>query len=524
MNAPAWTERQRRSSFKILQSKIAERKIIVLRLNPLITKGVVLQAEQPVLISGTTQSNVSVSLSFGDEQYQTQADETGKFLFELPAHAYGISGELEVTTEKADTLIISDVKFGEVFLLGGQSNIEFKMSQEKHFETVRDAKDFGQYDISYVVVPQVDYLDENGVTKPDDAKWQGWLPVNRESLAELSAVGYYAAIEWAKNHPDVPVGLVACNKGGTSVTTWLDEESLKASPLAQKYVVEPYQAALLGKTAADFDRLASDYRETAETYYALREKWVREHPELTLGEIKEVIGGSPWPPPSTPQIFTRPSGVYHTMFEGITPYTFKAVLWYQGEEDSRYPDMYAETLPILLKTWRRDLKSPDLPFYIVQLPIFDETPPKSWAGIRQAQLEIALADAHSHFIVTADTGDKDDVHPTDKSEVGKRIGEIINNKYYDNSPYAFISEHGAEHLILTIKNAETVVLKNYPVVISIDDRETSAKVKGNQLIINLKPDAKVVRYGWQNAPELSLFNEVGYPVSPFEFILSKEVE
>lgn len=493
---------------------------MVLNLNPLITDGVVLQAEQPVLISGTTQIKTFVNLIFGTENYQTQAEETGQFIFELPAQAYGTRGELRFTTENDEILIVSDVKFGEVFLLAGQSNIEFKMSQEKYFETVRNSTDLGQHDISYVLVPQVEYIDETGVPQPDTAKWQGWLPINRDTLADLSAVGYYAAIEWAEHHPDVPVGLVACNKGGTSVTTWLDEESLKASPLAQKYVVEPYQAALIGKTAEEFARLTTDYQNIAETYYTLRAKWVQEHPELTLGEIKEVIGGSPWPPPPTPQIFTRPSGVYHTMFEKIAPYTFKAVIWYQGEEDSLYPEMYSETLPILLQAWRRDLKNSTLPFYIVQLPIFDETPPKSWSGIRQAQFKTMLADANSSFIVSADTGDKDDVHPTDKSVLGKRIGEIIENKYYDNSPYAFISEHGADQLILTIQNAKTVELKNYPLIILLDNQATTAEIKDNQLIIPLKPDTKVVRYGWQNAPELSLFNEVGYPVSPFEFVLN----
>ncbi|MDR1605760.1 MAG: hypothetical protein LBS41_01470 [Streptococcaceae bacterium] len=496
----------------------------MLELNPLITDGAILQGEQTVLISGTSQSEALVELKFGNESYQTQADETGKFLFELPPHDYGVNGELTVMTEKDEPLIISDVTFGEVFLLGGQSNIEFKMSQEKYFETSRIANDFDCYQISYVNVPQIEYFDENGLTKPDDANWQGWLPLNQETLAELSAIGYYTAIEWIKNHPHIPVGLVACNKGGTSVTAWIDEKSLDKSPLAQKYVVEVYQAALADKTAEEFERLTREYRETADTYYDLRAKWVREHPELSLGEIKNVIGGSPWPPPATPSIFTRPSGLYHTMFEGITPYSFKAVLWYQGEEDSLYPDMYAETLPILLETWRRDLKNPKLPFYIVQLPIFDEKHPKSWSGIRQVQLNTTLLDSNAHIIVSADTGDTDNVHPIDKSVIGKRIGEIIEEKYYDNSPYAIISEHREDKLILEVNHAETLAVRNYPLEIRADDVATTNHIDGTQLIISVTPETRVVRYGCQNAPKLSLFNEVGYPVSPFEFILNKEVE
>lgn len=496
----------------------------MLKLNSLISTGAVLQSNQKILISGAGKSNALIELNFRDENYQTYADETGKFLFELPPHGYGESGDLVVTSDKNDRCIILGVKFGEVFLLGGQSNIEFKMSQEKHYELICEANEFDQYDLSYINVPQIEYYDENGTSKPDNAKWQGWLSLNRNTLGDLSAIGYYAVIEWAKKHPHIPVGLVSCNKGGSSITAWLDEESLNSSPLAQAYIVEPYHKALIGKTSEDFESLSRHYREAVETYNPIRDKWVREHPELRLGEIKAIIGNSPWPPPATPNVFTRPSGLYHTMFKNITPYTFKAVLWYQGEEDSLYPDMYAETLPILLKTWRRDLQKNSLPFYIVQLPMYDEKQVKSWAGIRQVQLNTALSNAYNHLIVSADTGDSDNIHPIDKSVIGKRIGEIIEGKYYDNSPYARIIEHRSHQLILDIKNAETIELGKSPLVIKVDEKPASVSIVGKQLVMDIKPDSQVVRYGWGNAPELSLFNEVGYPVSPFEFILSKELE
>jgi sialate O-acetylesterase len=489
----------------------------MLKLNPLITNGVILQANQPVLISGITQANSCVSLILNNENHQTQADDKGNFVFKLPAYNCGLIGDLKISTENDETTI-KNVKFGEVFLLAGQSNIEFKMHQEAHFEEVLK-ENLEQYDLTYINVPQVEYLDENGKTQPQELKWQDWAKLNKETLGEMSAVGFYMAVEYAKNNPNVPVGLVACNKGGTSVTAWIDEESLKASPLAQKYVVEPYNQALVGKSQADFDKIALAYKEKAETYYALRAKWVKDHPELTLGQIKEEIGGSPWPPPPTPQIFTRPSGLYHTMFEKILPYSFSSVVWYQGEEDSLYPDMYTDTLPVLQKTWRRDLQSPELPFYIIQLPLFDELKPKSWPGIRQAQLKTALLDKNSHIIVTADTGDKYDIHPTDKTVVGTRLGEIICDKYYENSPYFEVLEKTSDKLVLQAKNAKNLEVKNYQLLVEVDTIAAKTEINQDKLIVEIKNDSKLVRYGWQNAPELSLFNEVGYSVSPFEFKL-----
>lgn len=124
--------------------------------------------------------------------------------------------------------------------------------------------------------------------------------------------------------------------------------------------------------------------------------------------------------------------------------------------------------------------------------------------------------------MSADTGDLYDVHPVDKSVIGKRIGEIIECKYYDNSPYATLVEQGTDQLILEIQHTKTLELQNYPLMIELDGQATTAEIKGTQLIIKIKPDSQVIRYGWQNAPHLSLFNEVGYPVSPFEFVLSEK--
>jgi sialate O-acetylesterase len=49
-------------------------------------------------------------------------------------------------------------------------------------------------------------------------------------------------------------------------------------------------------------------------------------------------------------------------------------------------------------------------------------------------------------------------------------------------------------------------------------------IEENRLIIETTKNSRTVQYGWENAPAVSLFNEVGYPVAPFKFEKQKGEE
>ena len=126
--------------------------------------------------------------------------------------------------------------------------------------------------------------------------------------------------------------------------------------------------------------------------------------------------------------------LYDNMVRPIAGYPLTAVVWYQGEADSTCPEM-AEQYPMMLRalrsSWRKTWGEADLPFYFVQLPGFMEEADYEehalWAWTRNAQLQAALEE-DSYPAVTSALGMAWEIHPSDKSEVGKRLAALFLNK------------------------------------------------------------------------------------------------
>jgi len=482
----------------------------VIVLNPLITDGAILQAQEDVLIAGHTSVLGRYVARLGDEVQTALTDTSGNFLFRFAKRPYNTVESLVV-----DDIYIGDLHFGQVYLFAGQSNIEFKMQQETHFNEEEAWLAENELAIKYFQVPQIEY--ENGAEiLPENLAWNGWQELNSQSLGQLSAAAYYAMKEFCAANPTIPVGIVECNKGGTSASAWISQEFLARSASIMESLVAPYQAQYQGKTDEELDLVTQAFYQTAEKYYALRAKWVKENPEMSLGEIKDIIGGSPWPPPATRKSFLRPSGLYQTMFQKITPFSFGAVVWYQGEEDSGNATIYEELLSLLIAQWRRDLMNEALPFYIVQLPIYNERAPKDWPLIRLAQANVAQKLANVYLEVTIDTGLVDDIHPPDKSLVGKRLGELIIQKHYANCPIAKIEQIKENSITLEVMSAKSLSETSFKLM--FNEQMITAQVVDNKIEVPVNQKG-TLSFAYEKVPEQTVFNEVGYPLSPFRFTI-----
>lgn len=483
----------------------------MLKLNPLITDNVVLQAEKEILISGHAQPNVVVIIEIENNKTVGKTDTEGAFLIKLPPQKYGLISKLKVTAA-TDTLEVA-VQYGDVFLFSGQSNIEFLMTNELHFSDEKQKLGLEQCGIYFKNVPQIEYEDLQ--ERIPNLDWQPWQQVTENNLEQLSAIAYYAAAEYQRNYPNRIIGVVCCCKGGTSASAWISERYLSQSQRISEEILLPYKKKIAGRKRADFDSEFKEYSFRASAYYSKREKWVLEHPELSLGKIKEIIGGSPWPPPANPYLFTRPCGLYQTMFKKIAPFTFQSVIWYQGEEDTAAGHLYEELLPLLIKQWRCDLQE-EIPFYIVQLPTCQDKPNHDWPAVRAAQQK-ATEEFSKVFLVTSlDCGLVDNIHPPEKSVLGKRIGEILTQQYYSTAPIAKLISWEKEEVIIEISQAAQLSLISVGTIV-VDQSTTKVTLSDNKIIIEASEPLSEVTYAWCNAPQELLFNEVGYPVSPFKF-------
>jgi sialate O-acetylesterase len=210
------------------------------------------------------------------------------------------------------------------------------------------------------------------------------------------------------------------------------------------------------------------------------------------------------------------------------------VLWYQGESNSplvRAP-LYGRIFRTLIEDWRREWGVGDFPFLYVQIANFKSTPAEDWAVLREQQLK-TLALRNTAMAVTIDIGNPDNVHPTDKVDVGLRLaraaralsyGEKIE---YSGPLYRQATPEGSSVRVwfdhaegLTAKGGALTGFevagadgKFVPATAAIDN-ETGG---GETVVVSTPAVAQpvFVRYGWANSPECNLFNGDGLPASPF---------
>lgn len=122
-----------------------------------------------------------------------------------------------------EKLIYKDVAVGEVWVAGGQSNMEFWMRYEKHRE--EEFENCPHQSLRFFDVPEICY--ERQLEEFDYSRQGVWREaVSKEELEYFSAVGYYFQKEIQKELR-VPVGVIGCNWGGTISRAWMNPETVK---------------------------------------------------------------------------------------------------------------------------------------------------------------------------------------------------------------------------------------------------------------------------------------------------------
>jgi len=180
----------------------------------LITDGMVLQRDQPIQIWGKGVPGEKIRASLAEAVGSTKVLEDSTWSVQLPPMPAGGPFELQVNVQK-----VQDVFIGDVWIAGGQSNMEWALKagvigREEEFANA----DFPE--IRFFKVPQ-DYSSEEKA----DVSGGSWKVANAENLPDFSAVGWFFA---KKNHleKNVPVGIIESNWGGTPAEGWTEAKIL----------------------------------------------------------------------------------------------------------------------------------------------------------------------------------------------------------------------------------------------------------------------------------------------------------
>lgn len=491
--------------------------------------GLVLQRDKQIPIWGMTSPQTSVSVSVQGKTVQTISDIHGKWLVNCgPLHT-SFREELLIRSAK-EQMCIHDVSVGEVWIAGGQSNMEFPMRYDADLEAERRACDGN---IRFFDFPEVAY--EGQLEEADYSRHYGhWMRCTPDLLERFSAVGYYFAKELRKMYADVPIGIIGCNWGGTPACAWMSEEAIRRCG-GEKWLRDYAEAT----ATLDVQKYISDFRKDPRNYRVdqlaepLSDILQIGYPtEVILKKVADLGLTDALQPIMGPFCERRPAGLYRSMLCQIAPYGTRGFLWYQGEADDEKAEIYHRIFPALIRCWR-DLWSEELPFLFVQLAPFGHwmaCQGSRYPEIRAAQQWVADNVPHVAMAVITDSGSEWDIHPKKKEPVGKRLALLAQHYVYGEdvlceaprmarlsvkeAKIEILFQHAGSGLCLHGKrlNSLEIYQGGYPV------EYADCSVNGDTLTINgadIRPGVPTeVRLAWTAYCEVNLKNSAGLPARP----------
>lgn len=229
--------------------------------------------------------------------------------------------------------------------------------------------------------------------------------------------------------------------------------------------------------------------------------------------------------------------LYNGMIAPLIPYAIRGATWYQGESNAGLAEQYRTIFPAMITDWRERWGQGDFPFLFVQLANYMATSAEpsdtAWAHLRDAQLHTLKTVPNTGMAVIIDIGQADDIHPTNKKDVGERLAR-----------WALADTYGKSDVVKSGPLLADANVSGGEIVLTFDHVGTGLKtrdggpVKGfaaapkdgpfqwaeativseNQVAITLPAGVEPadVRYAWADNPaEANLVNSEGLPASPF---------
>ena len=199
------------------------------------TDHMVLQRDRRTHIFGTAQPNEQITVELLDSKGavlrsgRVVAGQGGRFVVELAPMA-GSDDPLTLEVRGANTVSVKDVVVGDIWVAGGQSNMEW---------TLGGTGDQTTAGVAIANEPSIRFLRAPHVTanRPAFTVNATWIVLSPTSAPQMGAVDFWFAQE-LHEATGVPIGILELNWGGTRAEPWTDLATLGADPLYTAKVAE----------------------------------------------------------------------------------------------------------------------------------------------------------------------------------------------------------------------------------------------------------------------------------------------
>lgn len=449
-----------------------------------LSDNMVLQRNSCVALWGTASTGAKVTIRpswKGARSVTVVADaRTGKWMANVKTPCEG--GPYEIVISDGNTVRLKNILIGEVWLCSGQSNMYMPMTGystqpvQGAAQVIARARPERQIRICKI---------KNKASKTRLSTSEGtWMENTPEAVSGCSAAAYFFA-ESLQSALGVPVGIICSSCGDTRIEAWIPSED----------ICEKFPDIPLGHL--DPDGVVSNDKYVSSMRFN--------------GQLSPVI-----------------------------PYTFKGMIWYQGEtnrircsSDERYPAL----TKVFVDAMRREFHNPDMPFYFCQICPYAYSKPLAFRNgyFWEAQAKIPAIIENCHMISTCDLGSFATNHPPRKREIGERFAlSALQHTYgcewikmdppvfksYEIKGSCVICDFDVDDRGLSPRNCnlegfeiagEDRIFHKAIGFISVKDKfRKQVSVSSDEV-----PTPVAVRYCFRNWCVGSVFNNFGVPASPF---------
>lgn len=507
----------------------------MLKLAEIFQDGMILQRGQKIRIWGQSDEKRSLEVFLNGENLGTFLVNKGSFSFFLPSQDAKENAVLRI-----GEVTLKNVDFGDVFLAGGQSNMEFILKYDASYcsgeipgedEHLRNFT-VGQYEF--------EGEKEEGLVKGEI--WDRWISLKKENCSYISAVGLYFAMK-LRSDLKIPIGILACNFGGSKASSWVKKEDLKGD---LEIYIQEYEDGLKKIDIPQYLAIKKNMREGSNDPGNAKIMDGIMYGGEKLAEAFKVIGEQFAKFGKDPQEFqkmmafnsqigpidkNRPEGLFDVMLSPVIGFNLKGVLFYQGESDDYHGDLYQQLFTALINRWRKEWGQ-ELPFFFVQLAPFGTwmmSDGKKFPLVRKAQEEVFKTVKDVYMVSSSDVGDLKDIHPKLKKPLGERLALAAEHNLY-HLPVSWLAPQGIsfskEGKILTIAfaNGEGLYLKGeilngLELMIGGEVvQPVKTEIKEDKLLLTLKEENEgevKISFAQTDYYQVNLYNKAGLPCFPF---------
>ena len=478
------------------------------RVSTMFTNNMVLQHGMRDAVWGWAKPGDVVHVQFAGRRLRGKAAlGTGKWMVHVGPLAESSKPRTMVISDGGVQLKLKNVLVGEVWLVSGQSNMQYPMAGWFHRTNLAGALAGAHHPtIRFYHVPMLPSMFAGRAHETAPAKWRVCTP---ETTAGVSAVGYLFCDDLHRRLHE-PIGMIEADWGGTSIEAWIPARGYERSHQLGRE--KRWLKKAMGREAALHGGVA---------------------PANATGLVNSPHGysyhfKSKW----LPDAHQNPTTLFNGMIAPLIPYAIRGAVWYQGENNVLAFDRhYFAKLQALVTGWRTLWDQGNFPFYIVQIAPFnygnDPMEPLIW----QAEEKAAWRIPNCGIASTIDIGNIKNIHPANKRAVGVRLAGIALAKIFHSGktfsgPVFKSAEFNGNQVVIHFTDVGGGLLSrngkplNWFQLAGADGTfvNAQAQIVGKTVVVQ-SPEISnptAVRFAFSDIAVPNLMNKASLPALPFQ--------